>query len=262
MKKFLIINNLNLYFQLLEVFTIREIKSRYRASILGPLWIIIQPFITALFLTLIFEKIIKIKVNNIPYFLFLYSGLIIWNFFEQGVNLAKDSLVWNREMIIKSKFEKNTLPLSFILSKIPDYFVNLAIFIILMILFNQKISFVFIFSILTIISLLLFSSGIALISSILNAIFRDFGRLIDFLLLIGFYASPVIYSPAMLENKKLLFFLKLNPLYYLIVYNRGIFFEKKIMLDQLILSIIISTFFFLIGFVFFKKLEKKVVDLI
>ncbi|MFN4212835.1 MAG: ABC transporter permease [Microgenomates group bacterium] len=253
--------NLKLYFQLLEVFTIREIKSRYRASILGPLWIILQPLLTTIFLAFIFEKIIKIKVANIPYFLFLYSGLIIWGFFEQGINLAKDSLVWNRELIVKSKFSKNALPLSFVLSKIPDYFVNLIIFILLMLFFKQKVSFIFIFSSLTIFPLFLFSSGIGLIFSILNAIFRDFGRIIDFLLLIGFYATPVIYLPSMVSNK-LLFFLKLNPLFYLISYNRSIFFENKLEFNYLILGLLTSLILFLIGIIFFKKLEKIVVDLI
>lgn len=262
MKTSKINKNLKLYFQLIEVLTIREIKSRYRASILGPLWIIIQPFFTTLFLTFIFEKILKLNFNNIPYFLFLYSGLLIWNFFEQSINLAKESLVWNRELIIKSKFEKSTLPLSFILSKIPDFFVNLLIFLLLIIIFKQQVNyFLILISFLNIIPLFLFSSSIGLIFSSLNAIFRDFGRIIDFLLLIGFYATPIIYSSQTIPQKLKIFF-NLNPLSYLIEFNRKIFFEKKIEFRLIIYSFIISFFLFLLSFFFFKKLEKRVVDLI
>ena len=131
------------YLQLLEVFTIREIKSRYKASLLGPLWIIVYPLMTTFFLSFIFQKIIKIKTEGVPYYVFLLSGLLFWNFFQQGVLLAKDSLIWNRNLVTKTTFPKEVLPLSFIFSKIPDFFINLLILLIFLISSNFKINLLF-----------------------------------------------------------------------------------------------------------------------
>src|SRR3989344_3262262 len=132
-------NTLKHYLQLLEVFTIREIKSRYKSSLLGPLWIILYPLISALIFNFIFGKFIKIKTDNIPYFLFVLSGLLVWNFFQQGVSLAKDALIWNRELITKTSFPKDVLPLSLVLSKIPDFFINFLILTVFLILNNYQL---------------------------------------------------------------------------------------------------------------------------
>lgn len=252
---------LKLYFQLLEVLTIRELKSRYRASILGPLWIIIQPLLTTLFLAIVFEKIVKIKINNIPYFLFLYSGIMIWNFFEQSINLAKESLVWNRDLITKSKFNKEVLPISYVLSKIVDYLVNFLVFLILLIIYHFKIKLLFFITIFNLFPLFLTVTSVSLIFSALNAIFRDFGRIIEFILLLGFYATPIIYSENMIPEK-IKIFIQINPLSYIINFNRQVFFENKVDYYNLFLPAIFGVIFFIISWLIFKKLEKKIVDLI
>lgn len=250
------------YFQLIEVFTIREIKSRYKASLLGPLWIIVYPLITTLFLSFIFEKIIKIKTGDIPYFLFLLSGLLFWNFFQQGILLAKDSLVWNRDLVTKSRFQKETLPLSFILSKIPDFFVNLLILFIFLILYHLKVSLEFIILIPAVIPIILFGAGIGLFFSLTNAIFRDFGRIIEFFLLIFFYATPVLYPENFVPKNLAFVLLYFNPMALIISFSRQIIFKNQIKIELLFISLIISSFVFILGVLFFRKFEKKVTDLI
>ena len=250
------------YFQIIEVFTLREIKSRYKSSILGPLWLILYPLITSLFLSFIFEKIIKIKVgDSIPFFIFLYSGIIYWSFFEQGINLAKDSLVWNRELITKTNFPKETLPISFIFSKIPDFFVNYIIFLVFLFIYKINFSFSLVLLIISIIPLFLISTAIGLFFSFTNAIFRDFGRIIEFLLMIGFYATPVIYQETFVPKKYHLF-LRLNPLANIITFNREIIFNKTVNINLFILALIIGFFAFIFSLLIFRRFEKKVVDLI
>jgi ABC-type polysaccharide/polyol phosphate export systems, permease component len=246
------------YFQIIEVLTMREIKSRYKGSILGPLWLILYPLITSLFLSFIFEKIVKIKVgNNIPFFIFLYSGIIYWSLFEQGINLAKDSLVWNRELVTKTAFPKETLPFSFIFSKIPDFFVNYIIFLIFLFIYKINFSFSLLLPIISLIPLLLISAAIGLFFSFTNAIFRDFGRMIEFLLMITFYATPIIYQENFVPKKYQLF-LRLNPLANIITFNRGIIFEKTIYFNLFILALIISFSAFILSLLFFRHFEKKV----
>lgn len=250
------------YLQLLEVFTIREIKFRYKASLLGPLWIILYPLTTTIILSLIFEKIVKIKTEDIPYFLFLLSGLLFWNFFEQGVSLAKDSLVWNRALVTKSRFQKEILPLSFILSKIPDFFVNLLILFIFLILYNFKIHFEFLILIIAVIPIILFAAGIGLFFSLANAIFRDFGKIIEFFLMIFFYATPILYPENFIPKNLSLFLLYFNPIALVINFSHQILFKNQIKIELLLISLIISFFVFILGILFFRKFEKKIADLI
>jgi lipopolysaccharide transport system permease protein len=250
------------YFQIIEVLTMREIKSRYKGSILGPLWLILYPLITSLFLSFIFEKIVKIKVgNNMPFFTFIYSGIIYWSLFEQGINLAKDSLVWNRELVTKTAFPKETLPLSFIFSKIPDFFVNYIIFLIFIFIYKINFSFSLLLPIISLIPLILTSAAIGLFFSFTNAIFRDFGRIIEFLLMIGFYATPVIYQENFVPQKYYLF-LRLNPLANIITFNREIIFNKNVHFEMFFFALIISFFAFIFSLLIFRLFEKKIVDLI
>ena len=249
------------YLQLLEVFTIRELKSRYRASLLGFLWIILYPLITAIILNFIFGTFIKINTAGIPYFLFVFSGLIFWNFFQQSMILTKDSLIWNRELVIKTAFPKDVIPLSFVLSKIPDFFVSILILLFFYLIAGFYVHSYQILILFTIIPLFLFSAGISLIISFANAIFRDFGRIMEFLLMLGFYVTPIIY-PDNFIPEKYRFFLLINPLATLIIFAKNIMFNRKISFDLFFTSLLISFVFFAIGVVFFKKFEKKITDLI
>ena len=249
------------YLQLLEVFTIGELKSRYKASLLGFLWIILYPLITAIILNFIFGTFIKINTGGIPYFLFVFSGLVFWNFFQQSVALAKDSLIWNRELVVKTAFPKDVIPLSFVLSKIPDFFISLLILLFFYLIAGFSLHSYQILILLTVIPLFLFSAGLSMIISFTNAVFRDFGRIMEFLLMIFFYVTPIIYPDNFIPEKYRIFLL-VNPLATLIIFAKNMIFNKKIMIDLFLISLLISFVFFAIGIVFFKKFEKKITDLI
>lgn len=255
------LNTFKYYLQLLEVFTIREIKSRYRASLLGFLWIVLYPLILAFILNFIFGRFVKINTHGIPYFLFVLSGILFWNIFQQSVSLAKESLVWNRDLVTKTSFPKNTLPLSYVFSKIPDFFVNCAILLFFYFLsgYEPHTSSFFIF--LLIIPLFLFSAGISLAVSLANAVFRDFGRITELFLLLLFYATPIVY-PDFLVPGNYKFFLLINPLSSMILFTRELLFRNNFRVDLFSLSLILSLFIFGLGFLLFRKFEKKMADLI
>lgn len=253
--------SIKMYLQLLEIFTIREIKSRYKASILGPIWIVLHPLSTAIILNFIFGTFIRVSTEEVPYFLFILSALIFWNFFQQGVLLAKDALVWNRDLITKTSFSKDVLPLSYILSKIPDFFIYLLIFSIFYLSYSNKIYLKHTLIIISIIPLFLFSAGVSLIVSVANAIFRDFGRLVEFLLMILFYITPIVYSDLAVPEKYRLFLL-INPLSLLIIFTRNLLFKNISRYDMLLMSFISGLFIFIVGIAIFKKYNKKIVDLI
>jgi len=249
------------YFQLLEVFTLREIKSRYKASILGFLWIVIYPLSTAFILNIVFGSVIRIQTGKISYFLNLLSGLLFWNFFQQGLILAKESLIWNRDLVIKTVFPKEVLPLSYVLSKIPDFFVGLGIFLFFFLLNGYMIDLSFFWIIIFLFPVFLFSAGISFIFALLNSIFRDFGRIIELATTLLFYATPIIYSDAIVPNK-LKIFLYINPLSLSALFMRNLFFEKILRFDLFLLALAISLPVFIFGLFFFRRFEKKIADLI
>lgn len=250
-----------LYRQLIEVFTIREIKSRYRASILGPVWIVLHPLLTAVILSLIFGKFMRIKTDNIPYFIFIFPGLMVWNFFSLSINLSKESLIWNRELITKSAFSKSTLPLSYVFSIVPDFMVNIFIILSIFIISGYKINLSFVLILLILVPLVLFTVGISLISALTNSIFRDFGRIIDFMLMIMFYITPILYVDSVIPEKYKIILL-INPLSLLIIFARKLLFYNKFEIDYLSYAFLLSGVVFIIGFLFFKKFEKRIADLI
>lgn len=252
---------MKLYCQLLEVFTVREIKSSYKASFLGVLWIILYPLMTTFFLSFLFGQVIKIEDDGVPYFIFLLSGLIFWNLFQHAVTLAKDSLIWNREIVTKTAFPKEVLPLSLIFSKIPDFLVNLAMLFVFLMVFGIKIKIAFFIVFLAIIPVILLAGGIGFIFSITNGVFRDFGRMIEFLLMMLFYATPILYSEGYIP-KKYFWFVTINPLALIISFVRNLFFKDTLRVDLFMTSLIISLVIFLAGIIFFRKFEKKIVDLI
>ncbi len=253
------LNNFSIYLQLLEVFTIREIKSRYKASILGPLWIIIYPLMTTFFLSFVFEKIVKIRTGGISYYIFLLSGFLFWDFFSQGVLLAKESLIWNRDLVTKTTFSKETIPLSFIISKILDFIINLLILFAILVISGHEIKLQYLMIVMLIIPTAIFTAGIGLLFSITNAIFRYFGKIIDFFLLIFFYITPIIYSESFVPNKYKIILL-FNPLSSVVITCRDMLFRNKFNINVMFQATIISLLIFFVGFYVFKKFEKKIVD--
>lgn len=256
------VNPLTSYFQLIEVFTIREIKSRYRGSILGPLWIVLYPLIVTVILSLVFGVFVQLETGGVPYFVFLFSGLIFWNFFQQGVSLASEVLIWNRDLITKTYyFRRSALPLSYALSKIPDFFVNLVIFLIFYVLNGYGIGSHVFLILLGLPSLILFSSALSLLVSLFNALFRDFGRVFEVFVMILSYATPIIYPETLIPQKYWLF-LYANPLSTLVIFVRKILFRNEFDLNLLLISSALSLIAFIISFYIFNKFEKKIADFI
>ncbi len=254
-------NKIKYYLQLIDVFTLREIKARYKASVLGILWIVIFPLVTAIILNIAFGTIMRIKTGNVPYFLFLLSGLLYWNFFQQGFILAKDSLIWNRDLVVKTAFPKITLPLAYVLSKIPDFFVNFFLLLIFYSLHGYSVNIYLILIFMFILPVLLFLTGVSLIVSSLNAVFRDFGRILDLFITFLFYLTPIIYPDTSIPYHYR-YFVMLNPITDAIIFTRDLLFKNIIRYDLFFLSLIISLPIFVFGIIFFKKMEKKIVDLI
>lgn len=243
------------YRELLYNLTSREIKSRYKQSILGYFWVILNPFAQMLVMTFVFSLIARIPSLGVPYSIFLYVALLPWNFFSTSLLSSVNSLVNNSSLITKIYFPREILVYATVMAKIIDLLLASSILILFMIYYAipVKVSILwvpFIFMI-----QLIFTIGLSLILSALNLFYRDIQFLLNLVVLLWMYLTPVIYSIEMIPDKYR-FILSLNPMAVFInAYRQVILGGAQPNLNSLGIGVIFSISIFLLGFSLFKKLE-------
>jgi len=197
--------------------TEKEIKARYKHVVLGFLWVILNPLLQMLVIGFVFQFFVPVKVDN--YFLFLFTGLLPWNFFAYSVTKTTPAIVYERSLIKKAKFPRETIILSIILSNLFHFLISLSLlFIVLigdkLILENYSLIEIIIYSgrLLGVIPLIawlfLLVSGISLLTSSLNVKYRDVGFIIQAIMPLWFYATPIVYTLRLLPQA-------LYPVFYL-----------------------------------------------
>ncbi len=244
------------FFQLLLALTKKEIKARYKHAVLGFLWIFINPLIQMFVMGFVFSLVFEFKVDN--YYLFLFTGLLPWNFFSLSVKKATPRIVWDRNLIKKSSFPRSVIPLSIVLSHFFHFLISWGIYAVFLIL-TQGFSFFTPLFVLTqliaIILLLVFICGISLITSCLNVFYRDINFFIQALTLIWFYATPVIYPLKAIPEKYLNLFY-LNPLSGIFSFLQKSFTGNNFPFLIFLAQIIFIFFILGLGIIIFKSKEK------
>lgn len=125
------------YFNFLWLMTEKEIKARYKNAFFGFLWILFNPLLQMIIMGIVFQNFIKIPTNSNNYFLFIFPGLLVWNFFSLSINKATSSLVWQRNLIQKAKFPRETIPISIILSNFFNFLISLVLLTIFLLVTNN-----------------------------------------------------------------------------------------------------------------------------
>lgn len=249
--------------ELLTQMTLREIKARYKQSIMGYFWVILNPFFQIIIMSLVFSTIIRIPTHanaNIPYIIFLYVALLPWSLFSNSLSSATGSIVGNANLITKVYFPRTILLLSTILAKIVDFIFASMILIIFLLIYQIPVNLNVLWFIPIFIIQLIFTFGLSLFLSAANLIYRDVQYLLSLILSLWFYLTPVIYPTELVPDKlKILF--KLNPMSVLINAYRQVILAGKIPnLSSLGIALIVSLITLLLGFAYFKKQEKTFAD--
>jgi len=244
------------YFDFLWAMTEKEIKARYKRAVFGFLWVILNPVLQMLIIGAIFSFFIKIP----DYFLFLFTGLLAWNFFSLSVSKTTSSIVNERALLQKAKFPTEAIPISIILS---NFFHMLVSFILLFMILVPlgKIAFPQVLLLIpALLWILVFTVGISLFFASLNVRFRDVNFFVQTLLILWFYATPVLYSLNLIPDKLYPLF-SLNPLssifelFHFSLLGQGVV-SQEIMVSNLAISLIII----FLGIAMFKKEQKYFVD--
>ena len=250
------------YRELLYFLTKRDIKVRYKQTVLGGLWAIIQPVFTMIVFTIFFGRLAKIPSDGIPYPIFVYAGLLPWTYFANALSSSGNSLVGSQNLITKVYFPRLIIPVSASLAGLLDFFIAMLVLGVLMIYYQflPGIS-ILLFPFLVGLTFLC-SVGVGLWLSALNVEYRDIRYAIPFLIQIWMFVSPVIYPVSMVQEKYH-WLLAINPMGGVInAYRASILGHKPIDWTLLGISTVIIVSLFLSGMYYFRRMEKTFADVV
>ena len=255
------------YRDLLLLFVKRDFKTFYKQTILGPLWFFIQPLITTLVFTVIFNRVAKIPTDEIPPNLFYMSGIIAWNYFSSCLMLTSSTFTSNAAIFGKVYFPRIIVPLSNVISALAKFMVQLIMFLGFYFYYiatgNDQIAPKFetlIFIPLMILQMALLGQGLGMIISSMTTKYRDLSYLVSFGTQLLMYASPIVYPLSIVPEKYKILIIA-NPMTPVIEGFRQAFIGEgsfQISMFLVSLSITIATFF--VGIVIFNKVEKSFID--
>lgn len=251
------------YSELLYFFTLREIKVKYKQTVLGVLWVLLQPlFMTFVFTTFLGKAIANSTELSLTYPMFVLSGMVIWNFFSSGLTSSANSMVSNANIIKKIYFPRLIIPISSILSAGVDFIINVSLLILFSFIFSSKLIALNLMLIPVAFILISFATfGLGLFLSAMNIKYRDVRYILPFFIQGLLFISPIMFPISITNNLYLQKLLQLNPIAGSLELIRGIFYNYTINWETVILSTITAIVLFIIGILTFRKTESFFADI-
>lgn len=250
------------YQELLHELTMREIKQRYKQSILGYAWVILNPFFQMLVMAFVFSIIMRIPDLGVPYPLYLYAGLLPWTLFSNSLISASNILVSNAGLITKIYFPREIFVASTILAKIVDFLLASTVFVVFMFYFRVGVTWNVLWVLPIFAIQMLFTYGLSLFLAAANLFYRDIQYLLGLVIMIWMYLTPVIYSTEIFPPHYRWIF-QLNPMAVIInAYRQVILAGGMPNLRSLAIALVVSFVLLLISYRFFKKVEGVFADIV
>lgn len=201
--------NLQHFWELLWGMTEKELRARYKYTIFGFLWLVANPILQMLIIGFVFTFFMKEPVEHYYYFLFI--GLLVWNFFSLSLTKTTPSIVFERSLIKKAYFPRAVIPISIILSNFIHFVLAFLLFLVPILFLGTPTAATFPYLLGAMGFLVLFTTGLSLLTSALNVRFRDVNFFVQALLLLWFYATPIVYSLSQMPPH-LLWLWRFNPM--------------------------------------------------
>lgn len=249
------------YRELLFFFIWRDIKVRYKQTLLGASWAILQPVFTMIVFSIFFGRLAKIPSDGIPYPIFSYAGLLPWTFFAAGLANGANSLVRDANLVKRVYFPRLITPVSAVVGGLPDFLLAFLVLIVMMIyygLFPTLASVIWlpISSLLALVTAL----GVGLWLAALNALYRDIRYIVPFLTQFWMYATPVVYPSSLLEEPWRTLY-GLNPMVSVVEgFRWSLLGQSEPRLSMFALSLVTSLILLVSGAYFFRRMEPQFAD--
>jgi lipopolysaccharide transport system permease protein len=249
------------YRELLYVLTLRDIKVRYKQTVLGFAWAIIQPVMMMLVFSIFFGGLAKIPSDGFPYPIFVYTALLPWTFFANSITNSANSLVGSANLVSKVYFPRLIIPLSSVGSGLVDFAIAGAILLLLMIYYGVSWTSNLLMAPILVAGAALTALGVGTFLAALNVAYRDFRYVVPFLVQFWMFATPVVY-PASLVPQEWQWALYLNPMAGVIEGFRSVFLGRPFDVPGLLVSLAIAAMLFAAGTTYFGKVERRFADII
>jgi lipopolysaccharide transport system permease protein len=250
------------YRDLLYTLSVHRIKVRYKQSVLGITWAILQPLSLMLIYTVIFSFIARMPSDGAPYAIFAYAALLPWTCFSNALTNATNSLVSHSHLVTKVYFPREILPLTYVIAGVFDFLIASTVFIGLMVYYHVPLTVNALFVVPVIFVLVIFTTAVALLFSATQVRFRDIGVAMPLLLQLWMFATPVVY-PLSAVPKRLLPIYSLNPMVGLIEsFRQVMLYGVAPDLGLLGIAALISGALLVASYIYFKRVEATVADII
>jgi lipopolysaccharide transport system permease protein len=252
------------YKELFYILSWRDIKVRYKQTVIGALWSVIRPLLTMIVFTFVFGRLAKLPPGiSAPYAIMVYVAMLPWQFFSTALSEASNSLISNTNLISKVYFPRLIIPTATIITSLIDFFIAFVLLLGLFVFYDYYPSWQII--VLPVFLLLAFIAcmGTGLFITALNVKYRDFRYIVPFIVQFGLYVSPVGFNSTIVPEKyKLLF--AINPMVGVIDGFRWCLLrgEQQIHWPSMLVSISVAFLFLWLGIRQFRKMEKSFADLI
>ncbi|OCB76556.1 ABC transporter permease [Flavobacterium crassostreae] len=256
------------YRDLLTLFVQRDLVTVYKQTILGPLWYLIQPLLTSITVTIIFNTLAGITTATVPPFLFNLAGIVVWNYFTSCLNDTADTFKKNASVFGKVYFPRIIVPLSIVLSNLLKFGIQFFIFLLFYIYYyNQGAPigwnyWIFAFPVMVVLMGIL-GLGMGMLISSLVTKYRDLSHLIGFGVQLLMYISAVVYPMALVQQKMpdYAWLVQYNPLAYVIESSRYMLLNTgQISIAGLGYTLVVTVVLFLFGVLVFNTTEKNFID--
>lgn len=252
------------YRELFYILSWRDIKVRYKQTVIGALWSIVRPLLTMIIFTFVFSKIAKISASvQAPYPVMVYAGMLPWIFFSTALGDASNSLIGNANLITKVYFPRLIIPTATVITSFVDFIISFVLMLGLYVWFNYFPDWRILLLPVFLLFAFLASMGAGLYITALNVKYRDFRYIVPFIVQFGLYVSPVGFNSNMIPEKWRLLY-SVNPIVGIIDGFRWCLLrgEQELHWDALAVSFVSIVLIVWLGINRFRKMEKSFADLI
>lgn len=251
------------YRELLYFLIWRDVKVRYKQTLIGAAWAIIQPFMTMIVFSIFFGQLAGIQSDGVPYPIFSYTALVPWAFFANGLTNVSNSLVSSGNLIKKVYFPRLVIPLAGVLSGLVDFALAFAVLVVMMLLYGIVPTAALITLPLFVLLALITSLAVGLWLSALNVQFRDVRYVLPFLIQFWLFATPIAYPSSLIENPLVRALYGLNPMAGVVEGFRWALLGSPMPpLPMLLASTVMALIGLISGLFYFRRMEKFFADVV
>lgn len=247
--------------ELLYFLVWRELKARYKQTVLGILWVILQPLLMTLVFTVFLGKLVQVPTGRTPYPLFLYAGLLPWTFFSNAVSSGSYSILASAQMITKVYLPRLVIPAAAVTVRLSDFLVASVVLVFLMLYYGVSLTWQIVLLPALIIQLTILALALSALLASLNVKYRDTGTALPVMLQVWMFASPIVY-PRSLVPARWEWAYQINPLTGIIEGFRSAFLGLPINRQAMAISWLITIVLLVISLFVFRRLEDDFADIV